>query len=93
MSLGTDRYKYGTFSVAGTITLSDGDPVVLHTLNITDTTAGTITVKDGTAAAASTVCVHVGGAAGSFRYDAEFGSGLVIVTNGSTKGNVTYTKI
>ena len=93
MSLGIDRYKYGTFSVAGTVNLSDGTPCVLHTLNITDTTAGTVTIKAGTAAASGTVALVVAGVAGSYRYDAEIGTGLSVVTVGNVKGCVTYTLI
>jgi len=92
--IGNDRYKYGTFSVAGTVTLSDGTPCVLHCLNITDTTAGTVTILDGTYSTATTfatVGLHLGGTMGSFRYDAELGKGLQIITDADIKGNVTYT--
>ena len=89
---GENGYTYESFSAAGTSTLSDGTPCVLHSLNITDTTAGTITVKVGTATTAATACVIVGGAANSFVFDTAL-PGLVIVRNGSTKGNVTYTLI
>jgi hypothetical protein len=92
MSLGMDRYKYAAFTVAGTVTCSDGTPCVLHCLNITNTTAGTITVTEGTAAAAATIGVWLGGTMNSFRLDAEL-TGLQIVTDANIHGNVTYTLI
>jgi len=95
MSLGVDRYKFGTFSVAGTITLSDGTPCVLHTINITDTTTGTVTVLNGTAAAAGTIALIVNGTSGqgTYRFDTELSTGLRIVTAGNVKGCVSYTLI
>lgn len=93
MSLGQDRYSYGTFSVAGTVTLSGGTPCVLHCLNITDTTAGTVSVVNGTSAAAATVALIIGGTQNTYRMDAELSTGLSVITNANIKGNVTYTLI
>lgn len=94
MSVGIDRYKYGTFSVAGTVTLSSGTPGILHCLNIMDTTIGTVSVVNGTSSVAGTIALILAGTQNSYYMDAEFGSaGLSIVTTGNTKGNVTYTLI
>ena len=85
------RYKYGTFSVAGTVAITP-NPVVLHTVNITDTTAGTVNVLAGTAVGSGTAAFIVGGVVGSFVMDAEL-TGLSIVTTGNVKGNVSYVVI
>jgi hypothetical protein len=94
MPVGTDRYKYGTFTTAGTITLSDGTPCVLHSLSLTDTTAGNITVKNGTTTTAATALLITAGTQMTYGpLDIELGGGLVVVTSGNTKGMIAYTLI
>lgn len=89
MPVGIDRYAYATISVAGTYNISN-TPVILHTVNLTDTTPGTVTICDGNAA---TVALIVAGALASFRFDTELGQGLKVVTNGNTKVSIAYSKI
>ena len=93
MVVGTDRYSYGTFSVAGTVNCSTG-PAILHSISLTDTTTGTITVRDGTAAAAATALLITSGTQMTYGpLDIEMGTGLAVVTVGNMKGMVAYTKI
>ena len=94
MSVGPDVYNYATFSVAGTVTLSDGTPCILHSLSLTDTTTGTVTVRDGTLAAAATCMLILAGTQMTYGpLDMEIPNGLRIVTSGNTKGVVSYTLI
>jgi hypothetical protein len=85
------RYKYGTFSVAGTVAIT-ANPVILHTINLTDTTAGNVTVLAGTAVGSGTAVLLTAGTQNSYIFDAEM-TGLSIVTSGNTKGNFTYVLI
>ena len=85
------RYKYGTFSTAGTVNVT-ASPVVLHTITLTDTTAGNITILAGTAVGSGTAVLITAGTQNSYIIDAEM-TGLSIVTSGNTKGNYTFVLI
>jgi hypothetical protein len=85
-------YNYATVSVSGTSTVAT-IPTMVHTINLTDTTAGTMTVLNGTAAAAGTAAYIVAGGRQDYLFDMFLPNGLVVVTNANIKGVITYTSV
>lgn len=93
MSVGGDRYQFATVSIAGTSNIVDG-PAVLHTITVSGVLdAATLTVKNGTAVTSATVAIIDSGTMATYRYDAELGSGLQVVTSGNVIATITYTTI
>ena len=93
MGFSENSYQYATVSVAGTVNVT-GNPVMVHTVNITDVATGKLlTLCDGTTATSATVGIFDADTTGSYLLDAELGNGIKIVTDGDVKACVTFKEI
>jgi hypothetical protein len=84
------KYSTAYISTATTTTVKSGAGT-LHSITIGETAAGAITIYDNTAGSGTVILVLKASIAEqTFVFDADFSTGLTIVTAGASKLQVSY---
>jgi len=82
------NYSYAHITGAATTVVKSSAGQV-HSVNV-NTAGTTVTVYDGASSNAATVVAVIGAVTGSFVLDADFASGIVVVTTGTPDVTITY---